>query len=246
MDLDEDMRVVDGSSIPTNGIHLSRPKPEIARLAASHVQGTLDALPYVDEDYESVKQQVQDLIQREMRTFAAPDYLGDFQKLDFQLKDSVFLDTEYKRVVSKSTTRPPGIDSTRYAASAPPTNKKSDLNAWTAALHNAQSQLEHLNLRLANLELLQTYGTNGWKNHIAYLETLQKTLSKELTALRQDIEDVNALRKSEQTSAGAKIRSLESKWIELVHKNFDIEQACTALEEQNELIRQDQKTAQKA
>ena len=42
---------------------------------------------------------------------------------------------------------------------------KEKVEGWQSAVHNGYSQLEHQRDRLLNLELLNRFGTNGWKYH---------------------------------------------------------------------------------
>lgn len=55
---------------------------------------------------------------------------------------------------------------------------------------------------------------------------------------RKEIQEINWERKSSQTSAGEKLISLESTWVQLVSKNYDIEQACVSLENEISQLQQ--------
>ena len=48
--------------------------------------------------------------------------------------------------------------------------------------------------------------------------------------LKKQIQEVNWSRKNKQTQVGEKLRNLESQWVGLVSKNFEIEQAIVHLE----------------
>ncbi|XP_076036793.1 pre-mRNA-splicing factor SPF27-like isoform X2 [Oratosquilla oratoria] len=81
-----------------------------------------------------------------------------------------------------------------------------------------------------NLELMSDYGGEAWKS---YNEVLQKMLSqtqKQLQQLKKEIQELNWSRKSLQTNAGNELRHLESSWVSLVSRNYEIEQACVMLE----------------
>jgi len=131
-----------------------------------------------------------------------------------------------------------GIDTNRLAVQPP---SKPDMNAWKQSTLNAHTQLEHLNLRAENLELLQTYGTNAWRVYNETLENLLKRMTSQLNGVNKEIESVNQERKEEQTSAGQVVRNLESKWIELVHKNRDIAIASAHLQADIDRLKQNQK-----
>ena len=47
---------------------------------------------------------------------------------------------------------------------------------------------------------------------------------------RKEIQELNWSRKSMQTKAGEELRHLESSWVSLVSRNYEIEQACVLLE----------------
>lgn len=54
--------------------------------------------------------------------------------------------------------------------------------------------------------------------------------------LRKEIQDINWNRKSEQTSVGGNLKELEERWVFLVGKNYEIESACMALEQELQAI----------
>uniref|UniRef100_A0A674AUN7 Pre-mRNA-splicing factor SPF27 n=1 Tax=Salmo trutta TaxID=8032 RepID=A0A674AUN7_SALTR len=47
---------------------------------------------------------------------------------------------------------------------------------------------------------------------------------------RKQIQDLNWQRKNDQLAGGAKLRELESNWVSLVSKNYEIERAIVQLE----------------
>ena len=47
---------------------------------------------------------------------------------------------------------------------------------------------------------------------------------------RKEIQELNWSRKSMQTKAGEELSHLESTWVSLVSRNYEIEQACVLLE----------------
>ena len=48
--------------------------------------------------------------------------------------------------------------------------------------------------------------------------------------LKKDIQEVNWSRKNKQTQVGEKLKNLETQWVGLVSKNYEIEQAIVQLE----------------
>jgi len=230
---------MDMEYIHTNGHTEKTPHKtlEIQRLHSEDISNLINSLPYVDESYEENEAQISQMIQEEMNSFSPKDYLADFPHLEHNFKGSVFLENEYKRVSSGIKDNNPRLDLSRYSVLPP---NKTDLNSWKLALRNAEAQFEHMNLRLENLELVQTYGSNAWRHHNTYLEGTQKRLSTILEGLKKEIDELNLQRKTEQGTAGITIRSLESKWMELVQKNYDISVACNALESEIAQLKQDQ------
>jgi len=190
----------------------------------------LDSLPYIDEPYEDQEEKINQLIEEEMQTFDPPNYLEKFPDIPLHFSNSVFLETEYQRV--RRGEKMMDLDTTRYQLDPPLTNKINDIQAWKQALQNAESQLEHQYLRLINLELLQTYGANAWKQYNDYLDRVHQRLQNLLEKEKQEIEKLNSQRKSEQNACGQTLRTLEAKWKHLIQKNLEIELACLELEKE--------------
>jgi pre-mRNA-splicing factor SPF27 len=49
-----------------------------------------------------------------------------------------------------------------------------------------------------------------------------------LKVLKKEIQEVNWARKNQQTLVGERLRQLESQWVGLVSKNYEIEQVLTS------------------
>ena len=64
-----------------------------------------------------------------------------------------------------------------------------------------------------------------------------------LQDLRKKIQEINWQRKTEQTQAGEKLRDLETSWVGLVSKNYEIERACAEIEK--EITEEEQKQARR-
>merc|ERR1712156_1148127 len=105
----------------------------------------------------------------------------------------------------------------RYELPPPPAGKMTDVAAWNECVDNSLAQLEHQRTRIANLELMQEYGCDAWK---IYNEVLQKLV----TQLQERLKELK-----KQIQVGEKLRQLESQWVGLVSKNFEIEQAIVHL-----------------
>eukprot|EP00064_Thunnus_orientalis_P016267 superscaffoldBa00003180_g16331 len=61
-----------------------------------------------------------------------------------------------------------------------------------------------------------------------------------LSMKRKQIQDLNWQRKNDQLAGGAKLRELESNWVSLVSKNYEIERAIVQLENEITQLRQQQ------
>lgn len=56
------------------------------------------------------------------------------------------------------------------------------------------------------------------------------TIHVNINIFRKEIQELNWSRKNMQTKAGEELRHLESSWVSLVSRNYEIEQACVLLE----------------
>ena len=181
----------------------------------------LDALPYIDADGD--RNEVDRLIAMEMKNKQEKqpgDYLAEIsaRSPQFSLLDSVFLKQELERVEQGKPQTP--VDKSRYTITPPPKNKRNSLEAWQEAVENAAAQLEHQNLRLANLELMKKsflfsllnpallfatrthtlldlasfllarFGANAWKAHTLQLEVAEVDYHKRIATVQQRMDTV--------------------------------------------------------
>ncbi|KAH0618957.1 hypothetical protein JD844_018533 [Phrynosoma platyrhinos] len=127
----------------------------------------------------------------------------------------------------------------RYELPAPSSGQKNDITAWQECVNNSMAQLEHQAVRIENLELMSQYGCN------AHLVHMIEQAQKELQSLRKHIQDLNWQRKNMQLTAGAKLREMESTWVSLVSKNYEIERTIVQLENEISQIKQQHGEANK-
>merc|ERR1711994_1037911 len=109
---------------------------------------------------------------------------------------------------------------------------------------NSQAQLEHQRTRIMNLDLMLDYGGESWK---VYNEVLQDMLNKtqaQLAEVKKNIQETNWARKNQQTQVGERLKQLESNWVGLVSKNYEIEQAVLNMEQEYTVLKHqnDQRT----
>ncbi|XP_016145994.1 pre-mRNA-splicing factor SPF27-like [Sinocyclocheilus grahami] len=72
------------------------------------------------------------------------------------------------------------------------------------------------------------------------LALMIENAQKELQKARKQIQDLNWQRKNDQLAGGAKLRELESNWVSLVSKNYEIERAIIQLENEVAQMKQQQ------
>lgn len=97
----------------------------------------------------------------------------------------------------------------RYELPPPPPGKQTEVTAWTESVENSFAQLEHQATRILNLEIMSEYGSTSWRLYNQTLQTMLEEAQKQLNSIKKQIQDVNLQRKTEQTYAGEKLRTLE-------------------------------------
>lgn len=130
----------------------------------------------------------------------------------------------------------PRFDMSRYELPEPTIGRQKDVASWQKSLDNTYAQLEQQNFRILNLRLLDSYGTEAWKIYNDVLDKLIKMNKKKLIETKRQIQEKNYERKTNQEKAGDKLKHLEANWVNLVSKNFEIEQACCGLEDEIKML----------
>lgn len=192
----------------------------------------VDALPYIDQGYDEagVRDAAQAMVEEECRRYRpTKNYLEYLPALNMSAFETQLMTNEFERISNRQPMEP--LSMKRYELPPPPPGRTTDLSAWQESVENSMAQLEHQAIRSQNLELMLEYGCEAWKAHLEIFTALQAKAQLQLQELKKDIQDVNWQRKSKQTQAGEKLRSLEAQWVGLVSKNYEIEQACVKLEE---------------
>ncbi|KAK2705038.1 pre-mRNA-splicing factor SPF27-like [Artemia franciscana] len=190
----------------------------------------IDALPYIDQGYDEpgVREAAFKLIEEEMRTFRpSRNYLEHLPPLNLHSFETVLIKAEMERLQKN---QPMDVLSMkRYELPPPPPGRASDLVAWTECVDNSFAQLEHQMLRITNLELMLENGCEAWKSHIKLLTTMANEEQKKLHDIRKQTQEINWDRKKSQLDAGEKFKQLETSWVGLVSKNYEIELVCNDL-----------------
>ncbi|CAG2174308.1 unnamed protein product [Oppiella nova] len=191
----------------------------------------VDALPYIDMGFEEpgVREAVLEMVSEETRRYKpTKNYLDHLSDLNLRAFETDLMRTEVDRLHNRQPMDM--LSMKRYELPGPAAGKLSDLSAWTESVANSMAQLQHQSIRIDNLELMQRLGAEGWKQYNHALSQMQANAQKELLELRKQIQEVNWFRKSSQTAAGDQIKHLESEWVSLVTKNYEIERQCLQLE----------------
>lgn len=191
----------------------------------------IDALPYVDQQYNDpkMKAMVDALIAEEMKTFRpSRDYLEPWPMYEPTFEANPMLQAEWMRVCDGKPM--PKLDTQRYQLDPPPVSQQNDPDAWKRAIDNAKAQLENQSTRLGNLELLQQHGSKLWAAHLNQLEATAARLEREEQAVTEQIEALNRKRKAEQLKVGPVLAQMEDEWIRAIKKNVEIEAACLSKE----------------
>ncbi|KAJ1797026.1 hypothetical protein LPJ59_003390 [Coemansia sp. RSA 2399] len=182
----------------------------------------VDSLPYIDKEYDDpeTRQTVLRMIQDEMGTVPPPELPRESTSL---FKGKEILRKEYERV--RSGTPLPAFDVSRYKLEPPSGDDAQNVDDWKRACDNAAAQLEHQDIRLVNLELLQQFGANAWKLSNYQKEKLLESIERATQKYKDEGVRINKARKYEQTEAGVKLRELEDRWSEGVRQCIEIQMA---------------------
>ncbi|KAI9033297.1 Pre-mRNA-splicing factor SPF27 [Hyaloraphidium curvatum] len=207
-------------------------------------QVLLDAMPYVDRDYETaaMKTQVDRMIQEELQRGGNREATSLPKEIEL-FAGNKLLAAELERAAAGQKLA--AIDFERYSLPAPPLDKDDDVAAWEQAVDNAKAQMEAQYNRMMNLELLSKFGPNSWLMHNYQVEHLVKQLQAQLEDYRKKLLELNKTRKFDQISQGNVLQSLELRWSELIGKVISLEAAILglgaeiqALEDERDSLRQ--------
>lgn len=193
----------------------------------------VDALPYIDLGYDEpgVKQSALALVEEECRRYKpTKNYLDFLGPINLHSFESEILKNEFERMEKRLPMEM--LNFKRYELPPPPANKQTDATAWFECVENSCAQLEHQATRLLNLEVMNEFGSSAWRVYNQTLKIMFDQAEMQLESLKKEIQSTNLSRKTEQTYAGVKVKSLEEQWVGLVGKNYEIECALTELEKE--------------
>lgn len=204
----------------------------------------VDALPYIDSGYDEagVKQAALALVEEECKRYKSTknylDFLGPINVHSFETE---LMNSEFERM--EQHVAMDMLSMKRYELPPPPQNKQTDANTWFECVQNSCAQLEHQASRILNLEIMSEYGSGAWRVYNQTLKIMFDQAEKQLEVLKKQIQETNLSRKTEQSYAGLKLKSLEDNWVGLVSKNYEIE--CAIAELEKELVELKKKKASK-
>ena len=202
-------------------------------------KGLIDALPYIDKEYEQpgVRDAALALIEEECRRYRPTKNYLDYLPLDLTCFETETMRLEFERLAARQPMEM--LSMKRYELPAPAAGQKNDITAWNECVENSMAQLEHMGCRIENLELLEIYGCNAWKTHNEMLSKMVEQAQKQLAGLKREIQETNWQRKSDQMAVSTQLSSAHEQWNHLVHKNFEIEAACLRLEQEIKLLEEE-------
>uniref|UniRef100_F7FQ59 Pre-mRNA-splicing factor SPF27 n=1 Tax=Ornithorhynchus anatinus TaxID=9258 RepID=F7FQ59_ORNAN len=226
----------------------------------------VDALPYFDQGYEApgVREAAAALVEEETRRYRpTKNYLSYLPAPDYSAFETDIMRNEFERLAARQPIEL--LSMKRYELPAPSSGQKNDITAWQDCVNNSMAQLEHQAVRIENLELMSQHGCNAWKVYndifanvdrpltvLSHFSSILRNLvhmieqaQKELQKLRKHIQDLNWQRKNMQLTAGSKLREMESTWVSLVSKNYEIERTIVQLENEIYQIKQQHGEANK-
>merc|ERR1712176_746114 len=96
---------------------------------------------------------------------------------------------------------------------------------------------EHQRTRIMNLDLMLDYGGESWKVYNEVLQDMLTRTQSQLADVKKNIQEINWSRKNQQTQVGDRLKQLESNWVGLVSKNYEIEQAVLNMEHEYAILK---------
>jgi len=200
----------------------------------------VDALPYIDHGYDEpgVREAALAMVEEETRRYRpTKNYLDHLPALNLTSYETELMKAEFERLASRQPMDT--LSMKRYELPTPPPGKMTDMQAWTECVDNSMAQLEHQRTRIMNLDLMLDYGAESWKQYNEVLQDMLTRVQGQLADVKKSIQEVNWSRKNQQTLVGDRLKQLETNWVGLVSKNYEIEQAVLNMEQEYFLSKRD-------
>ena len=193
----------------------------------------IDALPYYDKGYDDpgVRDAAVALVEEETRRYRPTrNYLTHLPLIDVQKFETDVMKNEFERLAARQPMEL--LSMRRYELPTPPSGQKNDVTAWEECVKNSHAQLQHQEVRIENLELMLEHGCNAWRVYNDHILAMLTAAQKHLQNIKKSIQEINWARKNEQIVAGQRLHDLEANWVNLIGKNYEIEEAIAKLEKQ--------------
>eukprot|EP01091_Cochliopodium_minus_P017175 TRINITY_DN6656_c0_g1_i1.p1 TRINITY_DN6656_c0_g1~~TRINITY_DN6656_c0_g1_i1.p1 ORF type:complete len:218 (-),score=57.49 TRINITY_DN6656_c0_g1_i1:24-635(-) len=186
-----------------------------------------DSLPYVDVVDPNDLKIAENLVNEEMKRFRpSKDYLSEYPNINLNFENTVFLSNEFERLKSGKV----NDNSYDFQRLLKEPNERAKDEEWENSIKNAKANYEHQQLRIINLELLNSYGKNSWLHYLQYLQNYKKTLALQLEEFNQEITIVNRKRKIEQDKFSDNYKIQQQRLNEVNTNNIIVKEACEKLE----------------
>jgi len=201
----------------------------------------VDALPYIDHGYDEpgVREAALAMVEEETRRYRpTKNYLDHLPALNLASYETDLMKAEFERLASRQPMDT--LSMKRYELPTPPPGKMTDIQAWTECVDNSMAQLEHQRTRIMNLDLMLDYGAESWKQYNEVLQDMLNRVQGQLADVKKAIQEVNWSRKNQQTQVGDRLKQLETNWVGLVSKNYEIEQAVLNMEQEYFILKREQ------
>merc|ERR1711957_1037343 len=106
-----------------------------------------------------------------------------------------------------------------------------DHGSWRKVAGDVQVQLEYNRLRMANLEMLERWGSKAWIANSFMVRKMERGLAEEVAGLKSEREETNKKRKLDQVSCGNELRRLGHEFDSYARDNAEVEPALRLMEE---------------
>jgi len=107
---------------------------------------------------------------------------------------------------------------------------ENDLNSIKEANDKCNMISQYNNANLVNLELMQKYSVQAWKDYIDNVNHFKKQLEESNNEMKKNVEELNAKRKYEQMQTSDKIQDAKNKIQFMHYKNEQLEVECAKME----------------
>ncbi|EKX42707.1 hypothetical protein GUITHDRAFT_111379 [Guillardia theta CCMP2712] len=216
----------------------------LARLIQNKHQIVVDALPYIDKEYDNphYRQVVDRMVEEEMESFAPEDYISSLPPIPaLSLPEGSALRAEYDRMMQDEEYKFAEFDMSRYECHAPQGKDAADPEKWKEAVRTAQAHHELTTARGYNSEMLAQHGSNAWRAYNSGLEDLNQVYKFENDQMKAKVKpppvgcpsdkqlevvEINRKRMADQLMMENKIRRLSERYQLAVTKNMRIEAEC--------------------